>query len=101
MPSFWNADKLVHCVCFAGLAFWVAFGIGTRLPTTLRIVLPTAIVSVWGIIDEIHQSFTPGRETSVLDWCADTVGALIGSIVFFYLCKVLRTLRERRHEPRA
>ena len=101
MPSFWNADKLVHCVCFAGLAFWVAFGIGTRLPTTWRIMLPTAIVSVWGIIDEIHQSFTPGRETSALDWCADTVGAVIGSIVFFYLCKVLCALRERRHEPRA
>ena len=25
MPGFWNADKLVHFICFGGFAFWVAF----------------------------------------------------------------------------
>ncbi len=87
MPTFWNADKLVHCICFAGLAFWVAFAVGTKLPAQWRIALPMIIVSVWGITDEIHQSFTPGRESSVFDWCADTVGAIVGSLVFFYFCK--------------
>ena len=87
MPDFWNADKLVHCVCFAGLTFWVAFGVGTKLPVKWRIAIPIIIVSLYGVIDEIHQSFTPGRETSVLDWCADTTGAIIGSVVFFYVCK--------------
>lgn len=94
MPGFWNADKLVHCICFAGLAFWVAFGVWTHLPTKWRIALPIAIVSVYGIIDEIHQSFTPGRETSVFDWCADTIGAIIGSVVFLYVCKWLTARKE-------
>jgi len=87
MPGFWNADKVVHGICFAGLTFWVAFGVGTKLPLRWRILLPVIIVSLYGFLDEFHQSFTPGRETSVLDWCADTVGAIIGSIVFFYVCK--------------
>ena len=26
MPAFPYADKIVHVICFAGLAFWVAFG---------------------------------------------------------------------------
>ena len=30
MPTFFNADKLVHLVCFAGLAFWVAFGFNLK-----------------------------------------------------------------------
>lgn len=100
MPTFWNADKLVHCICFAGLAFWVAFAVGTKLPTQWRIALPVIIVSVWGITDEIHQSFTPGRESSVFDWCADTVGAIIGSIAFFYFCKGidLYKMRKNTHE---
>lgn len=97
MPTFWNADKLVHCVCFAGLAFWVAFAVGTKLPPLWRLVLPVIIVSVWGITDEIHQSFTPGRESSVLDWCADTFGAAVGSLAFFYLCKGIAWYKNRKN----
>lgn len=97
MPTFWNADKLVHCICFAGLAFWVAFALGTKLPAQWRIALPVIIVSVWGITDEIHQSFTPGREPSVFDWCADTIGAVIGSLVFFYLCKGIEWYKTRKN----
>lgn len=111
LPSFWNADKVVHCLCFAGLSFWVAFGWNgsvkkkstpaencseKRLPRSacaeffssqfsapyFSFLIPVAIVSIYGIVDEIHQSFTPGRESSVLDWCADTIGAVIGAFVF-------------------
>ena len=82
MPQFWNADKLVHLVCFGGLAFWVAFGLGTKLPLKLRIALPALLTSLYGIVDEIHQSFTPGRSCSVWDWCADTLGAVLGAVVF-------------------
>lgn len=82
IPQFWNADKLVHCICFAGLAFWVAFGCGTKLPRSRRILLPLVIVSAYGVIDELHQSFTPGRSCSPFDWMADTTGALLGSLVF-------------------
>ena len=47
-----------------------------------KIPLPIVITSVYGIIDEIHQSFTPGRECSFFDWVADTLGAVFGSICF-------------------
>lgn len=100
MPGFWNADKLVHGICFAGLAFWVAFGVGTKLPPPWRIALPVIIVSLWGMTDEIHQSFTPGRESSVLDWCADTLGALCGSLAFFYLCKGIAWYKTRKDTHR-
>ena len=96
MPTFWNADKLVHCICYAGLAFWCAFAVGTKIPARLRILLPVIIVSVWGITDEIHQGFVPGREPSVFDWCADTIGATIGSLVFFYLCKWIELYKNRK-----
>lgn len=86
MPSFWNADKLVHIVCFGGLAFWVAFGLcrpvcswRKRLNGFWLWIVPLAFVAVYGVVDEFHQSFTPGRSCSALDWGADVVGATLGS----------------------
>lgn len=90
MPTFWNADKLVHIVCFGGFAFWVAFGLNIQsMKIRLKIMLPTIIVSLYGIIDEIHQSYTPGRTSSATDWVADTLGALLGSVCFIFVCSLI------------
>lgn len=86
MPEFWNADKLVHLVCFGFLSLWVSFA--CRIREKRAFWIPSVIVSVYGIVDEIHQSFTPGRSCSVFDWMADTVGAVFGAFLFlliFYL----------------
>lgn len=90
MPSFWNADKLVHVVCFGGLSFWVAFACNLKANSLKEIILPLSIVSIYGIIDEIHQSFTPGRSCSVFDWIADTVGAFLGALIFFLIIKLIK-----------
>ncbi|MCR5494210.1 MAG: VanZ family protein [Treponema sp.] len=93
LPSFWNADKLVHCLCFAGLSFWVSFA--CNISVKKQFWIPSVIVSVYGIIDEIHQSFTPGRSCSVFDWIADTVGALLGAFIFLFLVNLICRLRAR------
>ncbi|MCR5613710.1 MAG: VanZ family protein [Treponema sp.] len=85
LPTFRNADKVIHFLCFGALSFWVAFA--CNIKTYKKIWLPTLIVSVYGIIDEIHQCFTPGRSCSVLDWCADTVGAVVGAVLFVFVIK--------------
>ena len=83
MPSFWNADKLVHLVCFGVFAFWTAFACNIKSPGKLWI--PSLIISLYGIADEIHQSFTPGRSSSVFDWAFDTAGAVLGSLCWILL----------------
>jgi len=35
--------------------------------------------SLYGITDEFHQTFVPGRSPSVADWCVDTLGACVGA----------------------
>ncbi|MBO4321083.1 MAG: VanZ family protein [Treponema sp.] len=98
LPDFQLSDKVVHLVCFAGFAFFTAiafFGLkpldGRRITAAKRILLPAVVISLYGIIDEIHQSYVPGRSCSFLDWCADTIGAIIGSSVFYFLVKALLT----------
>lgn len=83
IPTFRNADKLVHLICFSGLSFWVSFACNIKNKTQLW--KPVLIVSFYGFIDEIHQCFTPGRSCSFFDWCADFTGAIIGGLVFLYV----------------
>lgn len=91
MPGFWNADKVVHFFCFAGFSFWVAFA--CNITTYKKCWLPTLIISLWAITDEIHQSFTPGRNASVFDWLFDTAGAAVGAVIFvWFVTKFLPTL---------
>lgn len=96
IPAFPHADKLVHFVCFGGLAFWVAFGCNLSENQKIKILLPTIIVSIYGIIDEIHQSFTPGRSSTISDWIADTLGALFGSFVFYLVVKIITKNKDKK-----
>ncbi|MBR4006000.1 MAG: VanZ family protein [Treponema sp.] len=96
LPDFNMSDKVVHLACFAGFSFFTAmafFGLkpldGRKSTIAKRILFPAVVISLYGIVDEIHQSFVPGRSCSFMDWCADTVGALIGSTLFFFLVKFL------------
>lgn len=97
MPTFWNADKVVHFFCFAGFSFWVAFA--CNIKSYKKVWLPTLIISLWAVTDEIHQSFTPGREPSALDWFADTAGAFLGAVVFVFVVTKIKALLERRACP--
>ena len=95
MPDFKSSDKVVHLICFAGFSFFTAFAFfGLSKPgvkkwdKAKRILLPSLFVSIYGIIDEIHQSFVPGRSCSFFDWCADTLGAVIGAVLFLILGRI-------------
>jgi VanZ family protein len=73
-PLFPGQDKIYHLVEFAGLgaALWMNRDLsgGKALPLIAAGVL-------WGGIDEIHQSWVPGRDCSLLDFLADSAGVLI------------------------
>ena len=79
-------DKLLHfgayCV-MAGLS-WRAF---RHLNLTNRQLAMLSIVfcSLYGISDEWHQSFVPGRSTSAWDWLADSLGAAAAAVFLFKL----------------
>ena len=51
-------------------------------------------VILWGISDEFHQSFVPGRDASAWDVLADTVGFVIAVLLFAAL--TLRSARDGR-----
>jgi VanZ family protein len=40
------------------------------------------VVSAYGLFDEWHQSFTPGRFVEAADWVADTAGAAMAIVLY-------------------
>jgi VanZ family protein len=75
-------DKFQHLIAYFVLAgtfsFWFspAHRCFHRLRTFLLIIL---VSSLYGVIDEIHQFYVPGRNCNVWDWVADTLGAFLGA----------------------
>lgn len=41
--------------------------------------------SLYGVSDEYHQSFVPGRLAETGDWLADTLGAAISTMILYRL----------------
>ncbi len=40
-----------------------------------------ALASAYGVTDEVHQLFVPGRSATIEDWVADTLGAVVGVMI--------------------
>jgi hypothetical protein len=73
-------DKLLHGGAYAVLgALLMLATAGARYSVRRAVVIAAALASLYGVTDELHQSFVPGRDTSAGDWIADTVGALGGA----------------------
>ena len=96
----YSPDKLLHFLIFGLLATVL---LRTRKLKQLRLrdlIISIVIVSVYGFIDEIHQSFTPGRCVEIGDWLADTFGAIV-AVILYAQWKEYRHLLERRVKIKA
>ena len=71
---------LGHFMLYAvlGALYYLALPGGTR---AWRVVLAIGLASVYGVSDEFHQSFVPGRTPDVMDWLVDTAGAMLAVLV--------------------
>lgn len=78
-----HSDKVMHGIAYGVLGLLALFGARARAGgLTKGAQLEAALVAVlWGVSDEVHQHFVPGRSTSAADLAADATGALLG--VFF------------------
>lgn len=92
------ADKVVHFIIFGILGLLLARGLGVCQNTFCR--TNYAIVSImigigYGLIDEWHQAYVPGRYSSVSDWVADGLGIIVFVLLFWWWNR--RKLSDRRN----
>ena len=83
-----------HAFLYLVLGALLAVALADGLPTSRTAALAVVIASLYGVSDEVHQAFVPGRIPDVFDWTWDTIGAISGAGGLAWLA-VLRARRRR------
>lgn len=97
MPSFFGMDKLLHFTAYGLLGAMMMRAIGASFPAqpTWRLILFSIMAaSLYGVGDEIHQSFVIFRDGDVFDAIADLCGSVAGVLVY----QRYRTAKEHGRE---
>lgn len=91
-------DKGVHFVEYGALSFFNMHAISVTWPDRKfsSVTSATLITVGLGLLDELHQSFVPGRSSDVLDLVADLCGALTAALFYVGLTRVYRALKRPR-----
>jgi VanZ family protein len=92
-------DYYLHSAAFSLLSVLVLWawneGLSPRkLPGSY--IFPVLITVLYGISDEFHQSFVPGRYSEVKDVASDAAGALLGIAIAIALRRVISSFRRAR-----
>jgi len=97
------SDKVLHLGTYAllGITVFHAFADGRFERLTLgRAIWAVLFCILYGISDEFHQSFVPGRTPDAKDLIADGVGAALGA-AFLLLVRTARLRNWRIGSPNA
>jgi len=93
IPNLKISDKIEHLLAYLVLGFLfnlaVIFQNKFKLLKKYSFLSTVVFLSIYAIIDELHQIFIPGRVCSFLDWGADTIGILLGVLVTYIFIKII------------
>lgn len=70
-------DKVLHFGLYFVLGSTLAWG-RDRSGRVVGHALLVVLGVLYGVTDEWHQSFVPGRDASFADWIADCIGVVAG-----------------------
>lgn len=79
-------DKIGHVMAYTLLGFLLGRAMYFQYQVLVWqrnfYLLSIVLGSVYGVLDEFHQHFVPGRTADIYDTLADVVGVLIGATLF-------------------
>ncbi len=85
---YYNIDKIQHIVLYFGfgvLLYLTFFNSGKYSFKKYAAIFAIVVGILYGITDEYHQSFVPGRVASTADIFANSIGLTIAQIVIMVL----------------
>jgi VanZ family protein len=90
-----SADKLVHIALYGVLAGLCARGLlrGSAFAPATVLAIASLLSALYGLTDEAHQHFVPGRNPDWRDVVADATGSVLGALV------IVAVRRWRRRAP--
>lgn len=101
-PDWFEIDKIYHLIEYGILSFLSlrAFMNSPRKILSSDAVFFTILATVaFGLTDEIHQAFVPGRTSSIADWIFDSLGAVAGVLALKLWLKIDAKIKTRKRNP--
>jgi VanZ family protein len=79
-PEFWLRDKVAHFIEFLILGILLFRAVGWQVSASRWVTFGflTSVGATIGAVNEVYQTFIPGREMSLGDWLADLAGVAVG-----------------------
>lgn len=78
-----------HVSVFFFFAFFLTMALA-RGKSGRAIVLAIVLAVIYGISDELHQFFVPGRAMSLSDIFLDSIGVIFAAMSYFIVIKIQR-----------
>lgn len=74
-------SPFAHFCEYAMFGFLLQNALGCSLAPRRALLLAIVVASAYGVTDEFHQLFVPGRACDPVDWMVDTAGAALGALL--------------------
>ena len=86
LPAFPYYDKIAHLSLYLVLGYFVMMAIvkAHDVRTGTALIVCMIIVTVYGLSDELHQTFVPTRTAEVFDVLSDIFGGALGALIYGY-----------------
>jgi VanZ family protein len=73
-------DKVLHALVYGVLGGLCCLALEGTVPRASAILGAITLAVAYGLTDEFHQMFVPGRSADLYDVVADGLGALLGAV---------------------
>jgi VanZ family protein len=96
--SFDFTDKILHFFAYFGYGTClIAFYIVNFQKWSKKSILIGIIIfgAIYGMSDEFHQYFVPGRECDFFDWLADFAGIVVSILFLKFIKRMILKIIER------
>ena len=87
--------KLAHFILFTGAGFLAFAAFSADLPPRRAFPAALGLGAAQAVLDEVHQSFVPGRSAEFRDVCIDFGGVLLGASVLLFILWLIQRKRKR------
>jgi VanZ family protein len=94
------SDKIEHFGAYGVLSFLLFFTLSFQKKIPLFKEFPATFTlvfaSLYGMIDELHQLFVPGRSADIKDWIADFLGSLLAVLIAKFIINTLKNYEQKK-----
>ena len=83
LPKIINIDKVLHCLLYAVLGLTALWALPPQFRQQRPVLAGVGVMLFclfYGITDEWHQSFIPGRSCDIFDVMADASGGVLAGV---------------------